>query len=223
MKKIIPFLIPLLRSVIFIIVGLMFSAISNQSLVQCSRWWSLLCIFSNILTIFILILVCKSEKTNYMDLINYKKGQSSVKYIILIVSLMLILGMIGMYGFGFLIYGSVPVIMVQPIPVWIAVMNIILLPLTVVFAEMPLYFGYALPRIEKITNNKFIAIGYSMFFYALQHSFIPLLFGWQHILFRFLMFLPLLLVCGILYYKNRKLVPLMIGHGLLDIATGHKY
>lgn len=59
-----------------------------------------------------------------------------------------------------------------------------------------------------------------MFFYALQHSFIPLLFDWKHILFRFLSFLPLMSVLGIIYYKMRKLQPLMIGHAILDLATG---
>ncbi|NMC55902.1 MAG: hypothetical protein GYA50_01595 [Eubacteriaceae bacterium] len=39
-------------------------------------------------------------------------------------------------------------------------------------------------------------------------------------LFRFLSFLPLLLILGIIYNKNRKLQPLMIGHGVMDLATG---
>jgi hypothetical protein len=58
-----------------------------------------------------------------------------------------------MYGFGFMIYGYVPVTMVQPIPVWLAIINTILLPLTIVFAELPLYFGYALNGIKEITRQ----------------------------------------------------------------------
>jgi hypothetical protein len=133
---------------------------------------------------------------------------------------MIVLGMGGMYGFGFMIYGYVPVTMIQPIPVWLAVINVIFLPLTVVFAELPLYFGYSLNGIEKITGNKILSIIYPMFFYALQHSFIPLLYDWKHILFRFMSFLPLMFVLGIIYYRNRKLQSLMIGHAFLDLATG---
>ena len=133
---------------------------------------------------------------------------------------MISLGIGGMYGFGFMIYGYVPVIMVQPIPLWLAIVNTILLPLTIVFAELPLYFGYSLNKIEEITGNKILSIIYPMFFYALQHSFIPLIFDWKYILFRFLSFLPLMLTLGIIYYKKRNLKPLMIGHAVLDLATG---
>lgn len=164
--------------------------------------------------------ICKSEGISYKKLIGYQKGQGNIKYTLFIIMLMLLLGMGGMYGFGFMIYGYVPVTMVQPIPVWLASINLIFLPLTVVFAELPLYFGYALNGIERATGNKILSIVYPMFFYALQHSFIPLLYDWKHILFRFLSFLPLMFVLGIIYYKNRKLHPLMIGHAVLDLATG---
>jgi len=219
MTKVCPFILPLFRSVLFIIVGVLFAIVTNQSLEQASQWWSIICTICNVITIVVLIAICKSEGTTYKKLIGYQRGQGNPKYTLLIVVLMLILGMGGMYGFGFMIYGYVPVTMVQPIPVWFALINVILLPLTVVFAELPLYFGYALNGIEKVTGNKILSIAYPMFFYALQHSFIPLLYDWKHILFRFLSFLPLMFVLGIIYYKKRKLQPLMIGHAILDLAT----
>lgn len=220
MPKIRPFILPLFRSVLFIIVGVLFARVTNQSLEQASQWWSIICTVCNVITIAVLVVICKSEGYTYKKLIDYQRGQGNLKYTLLIVVLMLILGMGGMYGFGFMIYGYVPVTMVQPIPVWFALINVILLPLTVVFAELPLYFGYALNGIEKITGNRILSIIYPMFFYALQHSFIPLLYDWKHILFRFLSFFPLMFVLGIIYYKKRKLQPLMIGHAILDLATG---
>lgn len=220
MKKATPFVLPLFRSVLFIIVGLFFALATHQSLEQASKWWSVLCTFCNIITIFLLIIICKSEGTTYRELIGYHKKQGNLKCTLLIVLIMLLLGIGGMYGFGFLIYGYVPVTMIQPIPVWLSVINLILLPITVVLAELPLYFGYSLNRIENITGNRILSVAYPMFFYALQHSFIPLLYDWKHILFRFLSFLPLMIVLGIIYYRNRKLKPFMIGHACLDLATG---
>ena len=220
MKKIRPFLLPLFRSVLFIGCGLIFAGLTNQKLEEASRWWSIICTFSNIITIVLLLAVCKSEGITYRKLIANHKGQNNLRYTLLIVLLMIVLGMGGMYGSGFLIYGYIPVTMIYPIPVWLAAINAILLPLTVVFAEFPLYFGYSLNGIEKITGNRVLSILYPMFFYALQHSFIPLLFDWKHILFRFLSFLPLVFVLGFIYYRNRKLQPLMIGHAFLDLATG---
>lgn len=220
MKKVGPFILPLFRSILFIISGMLFAMSAKITLEQASQWWSIICTVCNVITIVLLMTICKREGTTYKELIGYQKGQLNLKYTLLIVVLMLLLGIGGMYGFGFAIYGYVPVIMVQPIPVWVAAINIVLLPLTIVFAELPLYFGYALNKIEENTGNKILSILYPMFFYALQHSFIPLLFEWKHILFRFLSFLPLMVVLGNIYYKKRKLATLMIGHAVLDIATG---
>lgn len=220
MKKASPFILPLFRSGLFIMVGLLFVRSTGKSLVQASRWWSIICTVCNIITIALLMIICRSEGITYKKLIGYEKGQSNLKYTLLIVVIMLSLGIGGMYGFGFMIYGYVPVTMVQPIPVWLAFINAILLPLTTVFAELPLYFGYSLNKIEKITDNKMLSIVYPMFFYAIQHSFIPLLYDWKHIMFRFLSFLPLMLTLGMIYHKKRKLESLMIGHAVLDFATG---
>jgi len=214
-----PFLLLLFRSVLFIIVGLLFVAISGKSLEQASRWWSVIIVSCNIITIILLTIIFKSEGTTYKKIIRYEKGNKNSKGTLLIVLIMMLLGIGGMYGFGFMIYGYVPVTMVQPIPVWIASINILLLPITVIFAEMPLYFGYSLNKIEQISKNKLLAICYPVFFYALQHSFIPLLFDFKHIAFRFLAFLPLMIFLGIIYNKKRKLTQLMIGHAVLDLAT----
>lgn len=220
MKKAYLFILPLFRSILFVMVGVLFAVLTNQSLEEASQWWSIICTVCNIITIVLVMAICRSEDSTYKKLIDYQREKGNVKYTLLVVMLMLILGIGGMYVFGFIIYGYVPVKMIQPIPVWLALVNAILLPLTTVFAELPLYFGYGLNRIEKITGNKILSIAYPMFFYALQHSFIPLLWEWKHVLFRFLSFLPLMIALGIIYYKKRKLQPLMVGHLILDLATG---
>jgi len=220
MKKSLPYIIPIFRSALFIIGGLIFAAITNQTLDESTKWWPVLCIVFNVITILVLVLVCKYEGSDYRDLINYKKGQLNFKNILLIIILMLSVGVGGMYVFGLAIYGYVPTILIQPIPIWIAIINVILLPVTIVFAELPLYYGYSFNRIKENTGNIFLAMSYIVFFYALQHSFIPLLFDWKYMLFRFLSFLPLIIVLGIVYNKKRALAPLMIGHGILDLATG---
>jgi len=220
MKKSLPYIIPIFRSALFIIGGLFFAAITNQTLDESTKWWPVLCIVFNVITILVLVLVCKYEGSDYRDLINYKKGQLNFKNIMLITILMLSVGVGGLYFFGLAIYGYVPTILIQPIPIWIAIINMILLPVTIVFAELPLYYGYSFNRIKEKTGNIFLAMSYIVFFYALQHSFIPLLFDWKYVLFRFLSFLPLIIVLGIIYNKKRALAPLMIGHGILDLATG---
>ena len=206
MKKSLPYIIPIFRSVLFIIGGLLFAAISKKSLRESSSWWPVLCVFFNLITIYVLIFVCKFEGTDYKALIQFKRDQLSLKSILFITLLMLSVGVGGLYIFGLSIYGHIPTILIQPIPIWIAVINTILLPVTIVFAELPLYFGYSYNRIKEQTGNKLLAMSYIIFFYALQHSFIPLLFEWKYILFRFLSFLPLLIVLGMLYNKKLSLI-----------------
>jgi len=65
-----------------------------------------------------------------------------------------------------------------------------------------------------------LAIMYTVFFYAVQHSFIPLLWDYKYMLFRFLSFLPLMLFLGIQYHKKNNLEQMMIGHGVMDLSTG---
>lgn len=219
MKKYNPFILPVIRSLLFMVSSLFLIYMVNISQEATIRWWSAICIVVNVITIIILILITRNEGQSFFSLLNYKKGQVYSRYTLWVVLAMLLLGVGGMYGFGFLIYGRIPTLMIQPLPITFAIVNLILLPITIVFSEFPLYFGYSLNRIDKMTKNKWLAIAYPMFFYALQHSFLPLIFEWKFILFRFLSFLPLLFVLGILYYKNRKLLPLMIGHGVLDFMT----
>ncbi|NMC55901.1 MAG: hypothetical protein GYA50_01590 [Eubacteriaceae bacterium] len=164
MKKSTPFLMPLFRSALFIAVGLLFAVLTKQSLQQASRWWTVLCVLCNIITILVLMAICKRDGITYKQLIGYEKKQSKIKYILFIIVIMLLTGIGGMYGAGFMIYGHIPVIMVQPVPIWIAAVNVILLPLTIVFAELPLYFGYSINGIEKATGNKILAIVNAMFF-----------------------------------------------------------
>lgn len=220
MKKLLPYMLPLFRSIIFIICGLAVVAFTKKSFEEVGKWWSLICTFCNVITIIMLFILFKKEGKSYKNIIGEYRIRKNIRYTLLIVLVMMVLGVGGMYGFGFIIYGYVPVTMVRPIPIYLAVINTFLLPLSTIFAELPLYFGYSLNRIEENTGNKILAIAYPMFFYALQHSFIPLLLDWKHVIFRFLSFLPLMTVLGIVYYNKRKLKPLMLGHAVLDLATG---
>lgn len=216
MRKILPYVMPIFRSVLFIIGGLIFAALSGQSLYESSKWWPVLCVVFNLITILVLVFVYKLEGLDYRTLIQYKLNFINI---LMITLLMLSVGVGGMYIFGLVIYGYIPTILIQPIPIWIAVINTILLPITIVFAELPLYYGYSYNKINEHTGNKYFAMGYIVFFYALQHSFIPLLFDWKYILFRFFSFVPLMIVLSVIYSKKKVLTPLMIGHGILDLGT----
>jgi hypothetical protein len=140
--KLMPFVLPVLRSVFFIIAFLSLALLIRRSLDDLIKYWTSITIICNGLTILLLLFLFKKEGTSFKQIMGRQKVEK--KYTVYIILVMLILGMGGMTGFGFLIYGYLPVTMIQPLPISLALINLILLPLTIVFAELPLYFGYSL-------------------------------------------------------------------------------
>lgn len=108
-----------------------------------------------------------------------------------------------------------PPVMIAPIHKVLAVINVVLLPITTTFAEDGLYLGCGVNQIK----NKYAAIILPAFFYALQHCFIPTLLDGRYIVYRFLSFLPLTLILCWYYYRKRNPLPIMVGHALIDLAT----
>lgn len=102
-----------------------------------------------------------------------------------------------------------------PIPLWLAAINIIVLPISTAFAEDGLYLGCGVNQIQ----NKYMAIIIPALFFALQHSFIPTLFDVKYIIYRFLSFLPLTIILCWDYHKKRNPLPIMVGHTIIDVAT----
>ena len=110
-------------------------------------------------------------------------------------------------------------LMFHPLPLWARVVSL-LFPLTIAFAELPTYFGYAMPRIEKQIGNGWLAWALASFFLALQHITLPLIFDWRFIIWRLGMFIPLAFLLGLSLKLRPRLFPyLMTMHALLDFMT----
>lgn len=216
-NKCMVYLLPI-RCVFFAFTFVAGAIVTKQKVDDISNWWSIVASIVNIITILILFLIAKNNKSSYQELINYQKGKTKAKQIIGISVLVLVIGMTGMYMAGYICYGIIPYaapMMIAPIPVWLAVINIIILPVTTAFAEDGLYLGCGVNQIQ----NKFLAITIPAFFFALQHSFIPTLFDFRYIIYRFISFLPLTLILCWYYYKKRNPLPIMVGHAIIDVAT----
>ena len=220
MRRILPWVLPMFRTTLFILGGWLFVITTGLSYTNASHWWSLLCTFFNLITIVVLLIVCRYEGITFRSLFKNEKEKLNFKKTAVFTIIMLLIGVGGMIGFSLLFYQGLPEFLIQPIPVWIAIINLFLLPITIVFAEFPLYFGYSLKYIKKNTLSPTLAILYTVFFYALQHSFIPLLWDFKYMAFRFLSFLPLMIFLGIQYHKKNNLGQMMIGHGVMDLSTG---
>lgn len=98
---------------------------------------------------------------------------------------------------------------------YLAILNILILPLTTTIAEDGIYLGYGVNSFA----SKWAAILIPAFFYALQHSFIPTIFDKKFMTYRFLSFLPLTIWICFQYYQKGSISYIMAGHWVLNIAT----
>ena len=212
-----PYLLPI-RSVIFLLVFEIGSFITGNELTDISNWWTIVATVVNVFTIAVLVFAAKKNDMTYWELIGYRKGNTKIRQIVVMSIVVLVIGTGGMYLAGYLCYGVLPYsspMMIAPIPMVLAIINFLPLPITTALAEDGLYLGCGVNHIE----NKMLAIIIPAFFYALQHCFIPTLFDTKYIMYRFLSFLPLTIILCWYYYKKRNPVPVMIGHALIDMMT----
>lgn len=92
-----------------------------------SNWWSVVASVVNVITILLLVFVPRKQGSNYWKLINYEKGKTTAKQVVVMSLLILIVGMIGMYLAGYVCYGVIPYaapMMIAPIPLWLAIANV---------------------------------------------------------------------------------------------------
>jgi len=80
------------------------------------------------------------------------------------------------------------------------------------------YQGYVLPRLEVLTGRPWKAVLLVGLWWTLQHCFIPLLLDWRWIVFRFLGFLPGVLLLIVAYRRIRRVSPLIVAHWPMDLA-----
>ncbi len=206
-----------LRSLIFILVFITVSAVTGKNFSDISNIWSVAASVINILFILSLVLITRKQG-GYLKLINYVKGKTRPKQVFAMIGIILLVGMAGMYLAGWICYGVIPYaapMMIAPIPPVLAVINLIVLPVSTALAEDSLYLGCGVRQFE----NKFTAIIVPAFFFAVQHSFIPTLPDVRYIIYRFISFLPLTIILCMHYHKHKNPLPIMIGHAVIDVAT----
>lgn len=217
MKSKLALLLPI-RSLLFFSIFLSIMGISNKDLSNLTYLWSIIVTIVNIFLIILLVILTRIKHSSYFELINYKKGETKIKDVIIVSVIVILLGMGGMYLSGLIFYQKFPYLapdMVSPIPLWIAIINIPLLPITTALAEDGLYLGCGVNQI----NNRYLKIIIPGFFFALQHSFIPLLLDIRFIGYRFFSFLPLTLLLAYIYDKKKNPLPIMIAHAIIDLFT----
>jgi hypothetical protein len=134
------------------------------------------------------------------------------------VSLMFILA--GVYGFGWLLYGTLrPPFLFASLPLPAALYGVLVFPFVWGLTEQMTYNGYLLSRFQVLCRSTSLAIAVVAFAWSLQHAFMPLTFDAKFMAFRLLSSVPNSVFQTLLYLRLRRLVPLAIAHALMDGAS----
>ncbi|HXJ86529.1 MAG TPA: CPBP family glutamic-type intramembrane protease [Candidatus Binatia bacterium] len=81
------------------------------------------------------------------------------------------------------------------------------------------YRGYAFPRFEVLCRHRALAIGVVSFWWSLQHVFLPFILDWKLVLWRFLAFLPGVVLLLLPSLKIRRLPPFVFAHWPMDVLA----
>ena len=107
----------------------------------------------------------------------------------------------------------------HPLPVWAMVYSLMLWWMIWSPTEETTYQAYALPRLQALTGRAWIALLIVGFWWTAQHCALPFIADGRFLLYRFLSFLPGLLIMMLLYLRTRRLAPLIFAHWPMDIAA----
>jgi hypothetical protein len=220
------------RSILFVTAQLfiaLFLFLAGDTLVwdESARWWIFLPIFANIGSIVILNLVFRAEGKRYLDILRFSRETFKTDLLWFFGSSLIGLPLAAapMNIFGAAIFGdpAIPTQMLfRPIPNWALAVGL-LFPLTIGFAELPTYFGYAMPRLfckGESQTRPYLAYLVAALFLSAQHCFLPFIADWGFILWRGLMYLPFALYVGLMVKLRPTLLPYFaVIHALMDFSA----
>ncbi len=201
-----------LRSILFIMIFLIASLVTKLKVQEISKYWTVIVVCCNFITITALLYYCNKRKTTYLELIDFKKPK--IKNVLLIGIIIAVIDALGAYIFD-LIFGNVAnqstELMMQALPIWIVILDLLLLPITSTIAEEGLYLGVGI--------NKAKNIYFAIFFYALQHCFFPMIWDIKYIFYRFIVFMPSIIFMCVYYKRKKDITPIMFEHFVVNLIT----
>lgn len=190
------------------------------------NWWSVYGTLADFGCLGLLLWLTRREGIRLRDLIGLAKGKLKTD-ILLGLGIFFLVFPLTIFICGrlamLITYGNVSpefpeFTFIRSLPLWAVLYSRLLWwPLWSVTEELT-YNGYALPRLVAMTKSRGLSIAIVAFFYSLQHSFHSLA-TLQYGLYMFLLFIPLTVALGIIYLRVRRLLPLIVGHWLMDLVT----
>jgi membrane protease YdiL (CAAX protease family) len=118
------------------------------------------------------------------------------------------------------VYGSPDNLPEAPpaLPLPIAIWAILVFPVVVAVVEELVFRGYALPRLEVLTGNRWAAAFIMALGFGLHHTILPVI-DFRHAAAFMIAVLPPALFYSWIYFRSRRLMPLIVAHWLIGIGS----
>lgn len=226
-----PWLMLISRSLLFILFQSLIALIlvagdatAAQAWDESARWWTFVVILANFVSIYLLVHLFNAEGRRFFEIFKFSREIWKRDLLWFIITSIVAMPIVAAprEPLAKAIFGDSMIatnMIFRPLPTWAFVLSF-LFPLTIAFAELPTYFGYAMPRLEVQLKNGWLAWLIASFFLAAQHMFLPMIFDGGYLLWRFGMFVPFAFFTGFVLKLRPSLLPyFVIVHALLDVTT----
>ena len=191
---------------------------------ESTRWWTFMAFLANFASMYLLVRIFNAEGKRFWDLFRFSREtwKADLLWFFGLSLIGLPIAAVVRDPLAVVIFGDAMTatnMLFRPLPLWAFVLSF-LFPLTIAFAELPTYFGYAMPRLAVQLKNGWLAWLIASFWLAAQHVFLPLILDGGYIFWRFGMFLPFALFTGLVLKFRPSLLPyFVIVHALMDVTT----
>jgi membrane protease YdiL (CAAX protease family) len=190
-------------------------------------WWSVYGTLVDIVCLVMMARFMKAERIGIRGLIgkvNLRWGRDIFLGFGLFV-LVFPVFMGGSFVSSLLVYGSwdpqrnLYLLGVRSLPLWGVVYSLAVWWIISAATEETTYQAYALPRIRALSGRSWIAVVTVVFWWSLQHCALPFVPDWKYIVFRFVAFVPGVLLLTLIYMRTRRLPPLIVAHWPMDLGA----
>jgi len=194
-----------------------------------ARWWTVYATLVDFGCLLLLWRQARREGIRLVDLFGIERSQLGRETLWGLLYLVVLFPIVAGFGSKFaswLVYGTTQLTphMLAPgllserqLPHWAVVYSLSIFWLVWSPTEEVIYQAYCAARLQALTGSTYVTVTLVGFWWAFQHSVFPLVFDWRLILFRFLQFLPLVVVFQLIYLRTRRLPRMIIMHWPMDL------
>lgn len=194
-----------------------------------AEWWTVYGTVVDLLCLLLIIYALKKEGKNISSLMDFSKDKliNDLRSGLIIFFLIFpLIGLLYSFGTGYLIFNERTLnlflgqLAERTLPNWAFYYSIIIWWIIWSTTEELTYQAYSLPRLMK-KYGQVKVLFFIGFFWALQHSFLPLIFDLRYMLWRLVTFFPLVICLMISYMKTGRITPVIIAHALMDFNAAY--